>query len=395
MDAPAANAPASRLWHERLLALCARETSSGRFIPQIDGLRSLAVLAVVFFHLDEQMGQPAVSDSVGRAVTSAVRRGFLGVPIFFAISAFIVALPFAQRWLNAGKPVEIGRFYLRRLTRLEPPYFFNLIALWLLGALLGQWALSDQFKGLLASLAYQHNQIFGHFSTINSVAWSLEVEFQFYLLAPLLTLVFALRRQWARWFLLAAVVASLVGLRDISNRRIELSLLGQFEAFAAGLIVVDVFLTRWQGRLPGRAVWDVVAVLGWVGFFGLSRLSDPAVRSLSQTLCLIAAMLGSLGGVWLARVFGNRWVFTFGGMCYSFYLWHQWLLIWLVPKVQSWAGSSGNYTLRFLITAALTLPLVFLVCTTLFILLEKPFMRRDWPQRLTGWLRRRPAPAKS
>jgi peptidoglycan/LPS O-acetylase OafA/YrhL len=389
MDAPTANAPASRPWHEGLLALCARETSSGRFIPQIDGLRSLAVLAVVFFHLDEQMGQPAVSDSVSRAVTSAVRRGFLGVPIFFAISAFIVALPFAQRWLYAGKPVEIGRFYLRRLTRLEPPYFFNLIALWLLGALLGQWALSDQFKGLLASLAYQHNQLFGYFSTINSVAWSLEVEFQFYLLAPLLTLVFALRQQWARWLLLAAVVASLVGLRDISNRRVELSLLGQFEAFAAGLIVVDVFLTRWQGRLPGRAVWDVVAVLGWLGFFGLSRLSDPAVRSLSQTLCLIAAMLGSLGGVWLARIFGNRWVFTFGGMCYSFYLWHQWLLIWLVPKVQSWTGSSGNYTLRFLITAALTLPLVFLVCTALFILLEKPFMRRDWPQRLTGWLRRR------
>ncbi len=389
MDKAPADLPQTATWRERLLARCARETSSGRFIPQIDGLRSLAVLVVVFFHLEEQLGRPAAVGGLDRALTSFVRRGYLGVPIFFAISAFIVALPFAQHWLNGSRPVAIGPFYLRRLTRLEPPYFFNLILLWLLGAILGHWALYASVPSLLTSLVYQHNQVFGYFSTLNSVAWSLEVEFQFYLLAPLLTLVFALRRDWFRWLAWALAGCALVLLRDPSNRRVELSLLGQFEAFVAGLVVVDVYLTRWRGHLPGRAGWDVAGCLGWAGFFGVSGITDPLLRAGAGTVCLIAAILGSLGGIWLARVFGNRWVFTFGGMCYSFYLWHQALLIELVPRLQKWLGLQGNHPLQLALVAALALPVVFAFCTAVFVWVEKPFMRRDWPRRLGEWLRSR------
>lgn len=389
METAAATISPNPTWRERLLARCSRETSSGRFIPQIDGLRSLAVLVVVFFHLEEQLGRPAAGDGLDRVLTSVVRRGYLGVPIFFAISAFIVALPFAQHWLNGARKVGIGPFYLRRLTRLEPPYFFNLILLWLVGAALGYFALAETAPGLLASLLYQHNQVFGHFSAINSVAWSLEVEFQFYLLAPLLTLVFGVRPGWLRWLVLALAGGVLVVLRDQANRRVELSLLGQFEAFVAGLVVVDVYLTRWRGQLPARAVWDALGLLGWIGFFGCSGLSNQALRAGVATACLIAALLGSLGGVWLARVFGNRWVFTFGGMCYSYYLWHQALLMELVPRLQRWLGLQDNHPAQFAAVAAISLPVVLVCCTALFIWVEKPFMRRDWPQRLRGWLTRR------
>ncbi len=279
-----------------MLRLCARETTSGSFIPQVDGLRSLAVLAVVLFHLDDQLGNPAVTGTVDQALTSAVRRGFLGVPIFFAISAFIVGLPFARHWINRTPAVETRGFYLRRLTRLEPPYIVNMLVLWGVGAALGHWALADTGPGLLASMGYQHNQFFGYFSTINSVAWSLEVEFQFYLLAPLLTLGFAVSRRWGRWLLLTLLCGLIIGLRDPEHRRSQLSLLGQFEAFAVGLLVVDIYLTVWQGQLPRKLRWDLAGVLGWVGFFGFSRLADPELRAAVQTPCLLVAMLGSLGG---------------------------------------------------------------------------------------------------
>ena len=387
MDAPNREEGGKHTLAERLLTACSRETSGGKFIPQIDGLRTLAVLTVVFFHLDDQLGKPEVSGVVDRAFTSVVRRGFLGVPIFFAISAFIVALPFAQRWLGGGKSVGLGRFYLRRLTRLEPPYIFNLLAIWLLGAAVGWWTLGGILKSLGASLLYQHNQIFGEFSFINSVAWSLEVEFQFYLLAPLLTLVFAVRRQWLRWVILGSVCGLVACLRDLEVRRVQLSLLGQFEAFAVGLAVVDVHLTRWaQG--PPRKVWlDGVGVAGWLGFFALSRIEEPVLRSALQSVCLLGAMVGSLGGVWLARLLGNRWVFTFGGMCYSFYLWHQLLLIGAVPWIQARLGPTDGYLGRYLLVALLVVPPVFAVCTAFFVWVEKPFMRRDWPERIAGWWR--------
>lgn len=375
-------------WSERLLKACSRETSGGRFIPQIDGLRTLAVLTVVLFHLDDQMGKPEVSGAVDRAFTSLIRRGFLGVPIFFAISAFIVALPFAQRWLTGGKAVGLGRFYLRRLTRLEPPYILNLVAIWLIGAAVGWWTVGGMMKSVGASLLYQHNQLFGEFSFINSVAWSLEVEFQFYLLAPLLTLVFALRRQGLRWLVLAAVCGLVIGLRDLDARRVQLSLIGQFEAFAVGLVVVDVHLTRWS-KGPPRKVWlDFVGLAGWLGFFALSRIEAAGLRSALQCGCLLGAFLGSLGGVWLSRVLGNRWVFTFGGMCYSFYLWHQWLLIFGVPWIKGRLGLSGGYFGQYLVVSLLILPPVFAICTALFVWVEKPFMSRDWPQRLAARWRR-------
>lgn len=376
---------------ERMLRLCSRETSSGRFIPQIDGLRAMAVLAVVLFHLDLQLGKPGVVGFADRALAAVVRRGFLGVPIFFAISAFIVALPFAQRWLGQGRPVETGRFYLRRLTRLEPPYIINLLVIWIAGALLGHWALADTGQGFLASLAYQHNQLFGFFSTINSVAWSLEVEFQFYLLAPLLALVFAIGRRWCRWLLLLVISGFIVGLRDIAVRRVELSLLGQFEYFVVGLLVVDVYLSVWLGRLPGKPGWDLAGCLGWLWFFGSTGLVDPALRSACQIPGLMLGMLGCLGGFWLGRIFGNRWIFTFGGMCYSFYLWHQWLLIGLIPRFQAWTGDHPSYAARFAWAAVSVVPFVFAACALLFVTLEKPFMKRDWPARSAAWLRRKTA----
>lgn len=346
------------------------------------------MVSVLLFHLDEQLGREAASSWGDRSLAAVVRRGFLGVPIFFAISAFIVALPFARSWLHHEPRVRLRAFYLRRITRLEPPYIINLVVLWVLGAALGYWSLAQHLPGLLASLVYQHNLVFGEFSSITSVVWSLEVEFQFYLLAPALALMFAVRCQGWRWFILALAVTGIVGLRSHADRRVELSLLGQFEAFAVGLFVVDVYLTRWNGRLPGRASLDVLGLAGWLGFFGLSRLEDPVVRSLAQTACLAAGMLGSLGGRRLAGLFGNRWVFTFGGMCYSFYLWHQWIMIEMVRRGAIPNAPDSAYTTRFAIASCLVMPVVAALCTLLFVALEKPFMRRDWPRRFGQWLRR-------
>ncbi len=381
-----------RSWSDRLLTACARETSAGRLIPQVDGLRFIAVMAVVCFHLDAQLGRPVTTSLLDRCVFALVRRGFLGVPLFFAISAFIVALPYANHHLNGGRKPTLGNFFLRRLTRLEPPYFFNLIVLWLLSYLISGAPLVDRIPNLLASLVYQHNQTFDHFSTINAAAWSLEVEFQFYLLAPALTFLFAIPNQWIRWLILAGAVLAVGALRNVTNERIHLSLPGSFEYFAAGFISVDVYLSRWKATLPNWIGWDLAALVGWTGFLFLNELAATTHGALLHSACLTLAFLGSLGGTVLPRFLANRWIFTVGGMCYTIYLWHQWLMQSYAPSLNHWLGPTQNHVGRFLLIATVSIPPMLAVCTLLFLWVEKPFMRRDWPTRVAAWFRRPTSP---
>jgi len=363
---------------DRLLARLARTTSSGSFIPEIDGLRTVAVMAVIFFHLDHQMKLAVTPDVTSQAVAGLARRGFFGVPIFFAISAFIISLPFAQHHFNGAKASELSWFYRRRLTRLEPPYMVNLILLWLVGGLMGSWTLAQNLPGLAASLVYQHNQIFGYFSTVNSVAWSLEVEFQFYLLAPLFTFVFAVKRAWLRRLLIIVPVLAAISLRDPGSRRVELSLLGQCEAFAVGFLLVDLHLTRGRDPRPAGLVWDVAGLLAWAALIPALNLQPVLVRQTVLAGLLFVAMLGSLQGIWLSRILANRWICTFGGMCYSYYLYHQWLMSLFIPTTKQVVGTSGPYWLQFAVQFALLFPIIILFCTLLFICVEKPCMQRGW-----------------
>src|SRR5580704_5790763 len=100
--------------------------SSGTWVPQIDGLRFVAISSVLLFHI---MGQ--LHERTGHAIAVQPRYSLLvrllnngdrGVLLFFIISGYILARPFLRQYRLGGKRVEIGKYYLRRITRLEPPY---------------------------------------------------------------------------------------------------------------------------------------------------------------------------------------------------------------------------------------------------------------------------------
>jgi peptidoglycan/LPS O-acetylase OafA/YrhL len=123
------------------LSQLSRVTTPGRaFIPQIDGLRFIAIMAVLAYHVRyissyhlhvSPQGWPVEGDWVNDIFST----GNLGVQLFFALSGFILSLPFA-RWRLAGeKPVRLSDYYLRRVTRIEPPYLIHLAFLFLLCAL--------------------------------------------------------------------------------------------------------------------------------------------------------------------------------------------------------------------------------------------------------------------
>lgn len=116
-----------------------------------------------------------------------------GVELFFVISGFILGVPFASHHILKAPKVNLRQYFLRRLTRLEPPYFLS-FPLWIaLQGVAARRPLSDMLPHLLAHAVYFHNFIYSAFpGAVNTVAWSLEVEVQFYILVPILSLAFAI-----------------------------------------------------------------------------------------------------------------------------------------------------------------------------------------------------------
>src|SRR6185312_13640613 len=122
-----------------LLSKLSRVTTPGRtFIPQIDGLRFVAIMGVIACHARYYIlfhhGLP-VEASAG-PIERTYNVGHYGVNLFFAISGFILALPFAKQMMgNEPRRLRLKDYYLRRITRIEPPYLIHLVFLFLLSAL--------------------------------------------------------------------------------------------------------------------------------------------------------------------------------------------------------------------------------------------------------------------
>src|SRR5579864_3453549 len=111
---------------DRIINALSRVTSSGAFIPVIDGLRFVAISSVFLYHLvGYVIAKSPVACAEARMDTwlgVALDKGWFGVNLFFLISGFIISLPFAAHHLEQRRPVSLRSYYLRRVTRLEPPF---------------------------------------------------------------------------------------------------------------------------------------------------------------------------------------------------------------------------------------------------------------------------------
>lgn len=392
---------------DRTLGRLARVTTSGRFIPEIDGLRFIAIALVVLFHLRSYSLwiRPAHTYAINADndwLARLTMHGYYGVQFFFAISGFILALPFASHFLKQRKPVKLGQYFLRRVTRLEPPYIVCMagIFLWLV-VLASSWSTDfatlpgasvaerarSLLPSLLASLIYQHNLIFGRESLVNIVAWSLEVEIQFYLLTPLLVQVFRLPNKVVRRGSMIAACLLLVILQGVFLPRfpiLHLTILGNLQFFLLGYLLADVYLLDWKEKPRTNRYWDLIAVAGWVTLYAVWELKFYEAYSLPALIFVIYA--GAFRGVFANRIFTRRWLTTIGGMCYSIYLTHSFLLGRLAHYTDGWM-LTDYFFVHFIMRAVLVIPLLLLVATGFFLLIEKPCMQRDWPQRLAKKIR--------
>jgi peptidoglycan/LPS O-acetylase OafA/YrhL len=326
----------------------------------------------------------------------SIAQGRFGVHLFFIISGFILALPFAAERLAGARPIRLKAFYLRRLTRLEPPYFLLLTLYFLLGSTTHLWKLwSDYHDTLLprfgAGLIYAHRFLFGgEPNPILPPTWSLEIEVQFYLLVPLLALVFTIQRTAKRRALMiggAAFAAIFQWLMLESVGVLPPVLLSYLQFFLVGFLLADVFLLEWHQQPSRGWTWDAIGLVALLIVFIGPPLLNERIQWAHQLVvlpCLFACVFcAAFRGPRIRSLLTFRWIAIVGGMCYSIYLIHTPLMAMLAPHTAGIGRSWGtvNVLVQFLVLGGISL----LVSGIFFALVERPCMDPQWPRRFATW----------
>jgi peptidoglycan/LPS O-acetylase OafA/YrhL len=372
-----------------------RVTAGGVFLPELDGLRIFAIGLVFLWHLRIAILETAQEPLRGTAgpLSYVVDKGWFGVQLFFAISGFVLGLPFARSHLLGAPRPRLADYYVRRLTRLEPPYVLSLVLL----LVLRTWALDESFEALLphfvASLFYVHNVVYDQVSAVSGVAWSLEVEVQFYVLAPLLALLFRVRPPLLRRLLFACLALSAVAVQMAVESRWGFhfrwagTLPGQLQYFLVGMLLADVHVTRWQSKDESSRWWDAAAIAGWC-LLGVALHGSPIVFRLGVLPAIFLVHAGALRGGLFRRFLRAPLVSTIGGMCYSTYLLHTSVIFFFHPLMRR-SALPPSYPARFAILVLPAALAVVVVSGLYFVLVERPCMDRTWPARLAAAIRRR------
>jgi peptidoglycan/LPS O-acetylase OafA/YrhL len=386
-----------------------RITTSGAFIPEIDGLRFIAIASVLLLHCSGIVFGPLVADpatlypdphfsrlpEVLRHKALLVRfsqHGHYGVQIFFVISGFILALPFARHYLTGGKRIRYRDYLLRRVTRLEAPYVLSLLLRAGLWFYLGTFSAAVLLPHLGYSIFYLHGIRYGVPSIISTVAWSLEVEVQFYLIAPLLAVVFCVKPAWLRRIALVLAIAMCAPLQTALIPHWSTwvrggvwggALTNFIQFFLAGLLLADLYLEGWE-KIPSSWLWDLFCIPGWIALFWLGLAPFQYVAPLLIPFLFVGAFKGKV-----VRAFTRHpLISTIGGMCYSIYLIHFTVLS-IVMKVPARLHFSVDMGLVF--GYLIAIPMAIAVSAVYFLLIERPCMDKYWPQKLAAWIRARTA----
>lgn len=366
-----------------------RVTSGKVLIPEIDGLRFFAIGTVILYHLTTTLKRSGKNLSHDW-LSAIIAKGGLGVDVFFAISGFILAIPFAYHYLQGAKEVELKSYFVRRLTRLEPPYILVLIIFYILHIILDNQSPIQIFPNLVASFFYVHSIVYDKWSVINPVTWSLEVEIQFYILAPLLALLYKIKSSIKRRTTIIALIISVSFLSIffksyIVDWHLRKSILIYLHIFLAGFLFADLFISYRQYISEQKARWaDIVGIVGIWLIYNTRNFGDTFLK-ICFVFGICCLFFAAFKGKLFNTFFANRWVAVIGGMCYTLYLLHYPIIIYMMKATRHF-NIGNNLGINIILQALLIIPVVLIVSAFYFVLIEKPCMYKDWPVRLKAKL---------
>ena len=339
-----------------------------RHIASIDGLRAIAVTAVVLYHLG----------------ISWIPGGFLGVDLFFVISGYVITRLILDS-INQSSALDLREFYAARLRRIYPAFIFMVVCTIIF---IGVWA-PEAIKRFLSDLPYaltgsinwllvaRHQDYFEAIGRppLLQHTWSLAVELQFYLIWPIILLTvlkYFGKKNIARIALLIAITSGvtlfLVSLQlDQSNAQQVSHIYFGTDTHSLGLFLGSALAVSWipqnlSADIEKRAqdVVDAIGVVGLLGLIAAFLFIDESNASLYRIAFPLAGIFGCLVIISLVHPASRfaplissapfKWV---GQRSYGIYIWH-WVIFQVTrPSVDLTGQSWALYLARVLLVLAL------------------------------------------
>ncbi|SCC51952.1 Peptidoglycan/LPS O-acetylase OafA/YrhL, contains acyltransferase and SGNH-hydrolase domains [Chitinophaga costaii] len=299
-----------------------------------------------------------------------------------------MGLPFAKHYLTGGKRPELKTYFLRRVTRLEPPYILVMILLFTYIVFVQhKYAFGVLLPDLLHSLTYTFN--FFHprlvLPTVNPVAWSLEIEVQFYILATLLAAAFfkSTSTVTRRTKIIQSAVLFIL-LKSFYQPPFRL-LYDQVQYFLIGFLLADLYLVPMNLHINPR----LAALLGGIMLFAIWLYAPSGSKNWFQVfiwglalpfMIFILYYVTLFTPFWKA-VFSKRILVTIGGMCYTIYLIHCSIIFIVLNSIMRYRFSKW-YAFNWVALAWIVMFVTLLISIFFFLLVEKPFMEKIWYKKL-------------
>ncbi|ELX9434698.1 acetyltransferase [Staphylococcus pseudintermedius] len=314
-----------------------RKPINPRYMPGLDGVRAVAVIAIIIYHLNPQW----------------LSGGFLGVDTFFVISGYLITSLLLTEYHNTGK-IKLMSFWLRRVKRLIPAVLFLVMDVIVLSLIFMPTEIQKVRADSIAAIFYVSNwwYIMQNVDYFEQFAvqplkhlWSLAIEEQFYLVFPivLLSLLSFIRRlKSIRIIFLILLVISMIAMMVLyvpnenvarvyfgTDTRIQTLLMGVLLA-----LVWPPFQLKAKVNRQMRTMIDTTGVVGLAILFICFKFVSETNSILyyggfflisTVTLLVIASSVHPSG--YFAKFLGNK-VFTFiGSRSYSLYLWHYPIIV--------------------------------------------------------------------
>lgn len=362
--------------------------SRRNYVTGVDGMRTIAVLGVIIYHLLPNM-------MVG---------GFLGVPLFLLISGYFVTNQLLKKW-DRGK-VNLTDFYQRRFSRLYPVLITMLVLTTAYITLFQRQLLHHIKVVIVTNLLWVYNwwEIFNGQSYFDRFGgespfthlWTLGVEAQFYVLWPLILMILLriFRKRTVQWLVLLCAVLSAVEMAWLfdpqninrvyygTDTRAFSLLLGSWLAFVwPREKLSDQLSSRGRSFLNGLGIAALIITV--ISFFILNGQSSQTYRGAMFFFSIIGMVLlativhpGANMNQWLSNPF-FKWV---GERSYGIYVYQYPVMIFYEAKVQIGAHPMINAVIEIL--------LIVIISELSYRFIERPLRHYSWrdlPLTIVNW----------